>query len=378
MSDMLQSGTDRMIYDFLRSTGLSPEPVVCFASNGTVMQNSSARRFSAEDLTAIQLAASDAPARGGRASAATSLGEVDLNVQRYAGRENCLVRITVRESEQPAESAEHARRAPALVGVSAEWDETVRAVERGRATSRPLVIAGETGSGKTSLAAGAAFGAAGSVPGVAVLDAGSFQVVGARLWFERVRGALEKSRILVLCNVDALDPRQLSGLRSMLRATPHQQRVAMTVTVSEVHEAEPLALMFGAHLIPVPALRERPDDIGGLWRAFAQRERPGATAFPDTAALAALGRYDWPGNLRELQTTVAHVLSRRPHGPVTVDDLPAHIRNSRSRGLLVKAEREAIHRALMATGGNRTRAAEMLGISRATIYRKAKSFGIPT
>ncbi len=376
MGDIFQSGTDRLIHDFLRGPGLRPEPVIGFTSHGTVMQNGAARRFSAADLTAIQIASGDADSRG-RARASTTLGEVELSVRCYAGSENRLVGIRMPERGCPRAAQEGRRGALGLVGSSREWTRTVRAMKRARATSRPLLLIGESGSGKTSLAMGAPYGA-GPVPaGVAVIDAGSFEVIGARRWFERVRGALQQSMSVVLCNIETLEQRQLTGLRAMMRATPHLRRITLTATVGERAEAEPFALMFGAHLVEVPALRDRLDDLDVLWREFARRERPAAALQPDPAALEAMKRHDWPGNLRELQTAVAHAFGRRSRGSVTPEELPAHIRRSRSPGLMVQVEQDAIQRALLATGGNRTRAAELLGISRATMYRKAKSFGIP-
>ena len=77
---------------------------------------------------------------------------------------------------------------------------------------------------------------------------------------------------------------------------------------------------------------------------------------------------------RELQTLVADVLSRRKFGSVTLDELPEAIRSPRTTGLIERAEEEAIRRALLEAGGNRLRAAEILGVSRATVYRKMKSY----
>jgi transcriptional regulator of acetoin/glycerol metabolism len=376
MGDVFQSGTDRLIHDFLRGPGLRPEPAVGFTSHGTVMQNGAARRFSAADLTAIQIASGDADSRG-RAKASTSLGEVELSVRHYAGSENRLVGIRMPDRGRPGAPRGSRRRAAELIGHSQEWRDTVRAVERARATSRPLLLTGESGAGKTSLAMGAAYGVGPAPAGVVVIDAGGFEVIGARRWFERVRGALQESMSVVLCNVETLERRQLTGLRAMLRATPHQQHVTMTLTATERSEAEHYALMFGAHAVEVPALRDRPDDLEALWHGFARRERPTAALGLDAAALEAMQRYGWPGNLRELQTLVAHAFGRRPRGDFTEAELPGHIRNSRTQGLMVQVEQDAIQRALLATGGNRTRAAELLGISRATMYRKAKSFGIP-
>jgi len=376
LADILQSGTDRLIYDFMRGSGLREDPVIGFTAQGTVLQNSAARRFSAADLTAIQEAAAHADARG-RAVAITSHGEVRLAVRTYTGSENRLVGITMPAPGRTATVTSIHRELAALAGRSAEWREAVKSVEQARTTSRPLILFGEAGTGKTSLAMNSAYGA-GPVPaGTSVIDAGQFEVIGARRWFDRVRGSLHENMNVVLCNIEVLEKRQLTGLRAMLRASSQIHRVTMTVTATERSEAEPYALLFGAHAIEVPALRDRLEDLEALWAKFAARERPGAALGLDEGALIALGRYTWPGNLHELQTTVAHACSQRSHGNVTVAELPDRIRTSRSQGLMVQAEQDAIHRALIATGGNRTRAAEMLGISRATMYRKAKAFGIP-
>lgn len=359
----------------MQGSGIQENPVIGFISQGTVLQNSAARRFSAADLTAIQVASDHANARG-QAVAATSYGEVQLSVKMYTGSENRLVRVTMPAPGRTATVTPIHRELTTLVGRSVEWRSAVKAVERARTTSRPLLLFGEAGAGKTSLAIHSAYGAAPVPVDTSIIDAGQFEVVGARHWFDRVRGSLYENKNVVICNIEALGKRQLSGLRAVLRASSKEHRVTLTATVATRGEAEPFALLFGAHTVEVPALRDRLEDIEALWAKFAARERPSAAIDIDEEALVALSRYHWPGNLHELQTAVAHSFSLRPRNCITVAELPDRIRTSRAQGLMVQAEHDAIHRALTATGGNRTRAAEMLGISRATMYRKAKVFGI--
>lgn len=96
-------------------------------------------------------------------------------------------------------------------------------------------------------------------------------------------------------------------------------------------------------------------------------------------AAESLADHPWPGNLRELHMVLGDVAARRTAGDVTVQDLPvAYRRSGRSRrlGPLERAEHDAIAAALHACGGNKTRAAEHLGISRTTLYHRIRTLGI--
>ena len=101
-------------------------------------------------------------------------------------------------------------------------------------------------------------------------------------------------------------------------------------------------------------------------------------------ALEALMNYAWPGNVRELRTAIEHavVLSRSER--VSLRDLPVSVRGGATVGetkllqgkdLTVKdAEKQLIMRALRETGGNRTRAAQKIGMSRRTFHRKLHDY----
>jgi DNA-binding NtrC family response regulator len=99
--------------------------------------------------------------------------------------------------------------------------------------------------------------------------------------------------------------------------------------------------------------------------------------------VTALTNYDWPGNVRELENTIERlvVFSR---GEIEVDDLPPavasapQLREQLFDGLptLDELERRYLLHVLQAVGGNRSRAAEALGIDRRTLYRMAERFGI--
>jgi transcriptional regulator with PAS, ATPase and Fis domain len=134
--------------------------------------------------------------------------------------------------------------------------------------------------------------------------------------------------------------------------------------------------------IVVPPLRQRREDILPLARQFvagaAKRFRKRAPALaPDAANL--LLRYGWPGNVRELENALERALALAQSDRIEVDDLPPELgaappapESVDDGRTLAEMERDSIAAALRASGGNRARAAEKLGIGVATLYRKLK------
>jgi len=130
----------------------------------------------------------------------------------------------------------------------------------------------------------------------------------------------------------------------------------------------------------VPALRERPEDITVLAEFFLGEHTPqmGITA----EALEALQRYSWPGNVRELRNTVVRAAILVSDREIGVADLPAAVRDTAQATSflpptsLEQMERQMILQVLNQTGGHYTKAAEVLGISRRTLTRKLKLYGV--
>jgi transcriptional regulator with PAS, ATPase and Fis domain len=127
--------------------------------------------------------------------------------------------------------------------------------------------------------------------------------------------------------------------------------------------------------IEVPPLRERKDDIEPLARFFLERTRPDLRLSADAAA--ALRNHDWPGNIRELRNCMLraaamadYVVEPEHLGPLAA---PSSVQVAR-QGTIENLERELIHSTLAQTGGHHQKAAEMLGISRRTLYRKLRTY----
>jgi DNA-binding NtrC family response regulator len=156
---------------------------------------------------------------------------------------------------------------------------------------------------------------------------------------------------------------------------------------------EDLYFRLAGFRIDVPPLRQRQAEIPLLAALFA-RETARAASRPPVAvtppALAALARYAWPGNIRELKHVVQAAMVMAGPGDVGVEHLPPGVRDAApasaaapvtSGGEALPAsverlERETIVKALNACAGNQTRAAAELGISRRTLLYKMKKLGI--
>jgi len=140
-------------------------------------------------------------------------------------------------------------------------------------------------------------------------------------------------------------------------------------------------------VIRLPPLRERRDDIPLLVSAFlrAAWKRAGRQVELSPGALDVLLAYDWPGNVRQLENTIERIVLFSRGSVVAPDDLPIVLENVRRDtppGLfedlpsLEEVERRYFEHVLRAVGRNRTRAADVLGIDRRTLYRMADRYGI--
>ena len=141
--------------------------------------------------------------------------------------------------------------------------------------------------------------------------------------------------------------------------------------------------VFHIHLLP---LRERREDIPPLARYCLQRvcARMGR-AVPEITpeALKILQQYDWFGNVRELDNVIERALILSDGIRITPDDIPSDMKTIEGDALpppglhsLQSVEREHILRVLREAGGNKTRTAQILGISKKTLYFKLKNYGL--
>ncbi|MGW3407772.1 helix-turn-helix domain-containing protein [Streptomyces sp. NPDC000888] len=260
------------------------------------------------------------------------------------------------------------RAAIPLAGRSGPWRLAVgRATELAR-SREPLLLTGERGTGKTTLARELLAEFAPLVVDAAEGELGSgYQ-------------ELADGRPLLLRHAERLAQPDVAALNSLLHEHPG---APLLVTYTPGPPAGPclqrLLDTLAARAVALPALRERPEDMRELLAALAPKPAPGQPPLTWTLdALRALEQHPWPGNVTELAHLVrALAEDRRTVGPVRRAELPDPVREgpaTRRLSPMEHAERTAILEALRRHGGNKARTAAALGIGRATLYRKLRGY----
>jgi len=191
----------------------------------------------------------------------------------------------------------------------------------------------------------------------------------------------------------ALQEREIDRLGDT-RPLPVDVRVIATTNRSlraQVDAGEFRAdLFYRLHVVPleIPPLRERREDILPLAEHFLRKHeggtRPGAYRISAEFA-AQLENHDWPGNVRELENVIRRSLALAGGltlGPLALDAGNAPSLAQKNPALkpgvtLQEVERQLLEATLASTGGNRTRAAELMGVSLRTVRNKIREYGMP-
>lgn len=153
---------------------------------------------------------------------------------------------------------------------------------------------------------------------------------------------------------------------------------------------EDLYYRLGVITIDVPALRTHPEDIPSLAANFMDTLESNGMLRKEisSAAMDVMQSYTWPGNIRELRNVIERVMVLVDRDIVEIGDLPPAIQKQSieqrtdvlpKKGILPtlrEMERTYIEQVMKQYGGQRTKAAEILGITRATLYNKLKKYGV--
>jgi two-component system, NtrC family, response regulator AtoC len=307
-----------------------------------------------------------------------------------------------------------------ITGSSAKIQDLLRMVSRLKETRTPVLITGESGTGKELVARAIHFrGALARMPFVAV-DCGSLvpTLMESEL-FGHEKGAFTgalKSKAGLFQSADGgtifLDeigelPLEMQAklLRVLqekeVRPVGSNDKVPVDVRVIAATNRDLEAayrastfrkdLYFRLNVVAVhlPALRERRSDIPQLVHCFLDRYAPGENMQISPAAMKSFLQYDWPGNVRELENCITRAIALGDHKVIDIGDLPSEIRAAPpsdmstqdaaalSTTALADLERMTVLRVFEQAGGDKRLAGKMLGISRATLYRKLKQYNIP-
>lgn len=272
---------------------------------------------------------------------------------------------------------------PGIVGKSTAWQRTCQAVDAHSRDREWFVLEGEAGVGKLALLHGV-HQLRSPRASLRVVDAADLE--DPDVWLDMVEQALANSvGSLVLRRVHLLPPAVTADLALVLQehaddvSQDSPPWVAMTMRASPRNsDVDGQLLPLFPHTVEVPALRHRIEDINQLVPKLIGRLTRGAGLRCSPEALRQLMRLPWVGNVEQLRQVLSRVVQQRRSGTIELDDLPPGCRASSRRQLsqMEALERDAIVNALIANSGSKVNAANDLGMSRATIYRKIRDYGI--
>jgi DNA-binding NtrC family response regulator len=306
-----------------------------------------------------------------------------------------------------------------IIGVSPAMIEVFKLVARVAPTRATVLITGESGTGKEVVARALHYNSPRSAgPFVTIHCAGLAETLLESELFGHVRGAFTGAvsarrglfesghgGTVFLDEIADISP---STQAKLLRVVEQQEIKPVGATdpiridarlvaatnkdlVSEVRTGrfrEDLLYRLNVVRVELPPLRQRREDIPALavhfLRRYAQESGKTITGIaPETMLL--LEAYAWPGNVRELENVIERAVAMSSHAILLPHDLPSHIVPSSTAPLLEDAAslssldeltRRHLVRVLAATGGNKKRTAEILGVDRRTLYRMLERYAM--
>jgi DNA-binding NtrC family response regulator len=322
-----------------------------------------------------------------------------------------------RKEEEPPPPAAGAP--SGLIGRSAPMLDVYKQIARAADSSSPVLLVGESGTGKELVARaihshskrakdpfvaincgavvetlleselfghvrGAFTGAVSDHPGI-FLQAG-----GGTVLLDEIGETTPAVQVRLLRALEEGEVRPVGGSRSR----PIQARVIAATNVdleraiAEGRFRQDLYYRLGVLVIRIPPLRDRRTDLPLLINQFLDEAcaRAGRRKTLSSESLDALMRHGWPGNVRELRNMMERLVMFGQGDTIDIPDLPETItvhRRAPQEGpfsdlpTLDELERRYLLHVLDAVGGNRTRAADVMGIDRRTLYRMAERFNVP-
>lgn len=328
-----------------------------------------------------------------------------------AAVQRSLDKLSLRKHGEHRQIATPAPRPHGIIGESEPMQYVFRAIEKAASTSAVVLISGESGTGKELVARAIHYGSersaapfvpvnCGGIPdglleselfghmkgaftGATESRAGFFHTAdGGTIFLDEVSETSPSMQVKLLrvlqdheiCMVGSSRPRNVD-----VRILAATNKDLMGLVKKGIFRKD-LFYRLNVITIPLPPLRERGDDILLLTSHFTKRyatesDRPNLRF--SEQAIGVLREYDWPGNVRELENVIQRLVLMTEGDVIHVPDLPSLMRFSalKSVGLtrsLAEVESEYISNVLASVNGNKTRAAEILGIDRKTLREKLR------
>jgi DNA-binding NtrC family response regulator len=341
------------------------------------------------------------------------LDELRLFLRRMADKVRLVEENLYLRERSETETAVHG-----IIGNSTGIQNVLRLISRLKDTRTPVLISGESGTGKELVARALHFrGTMANLPFVAV-DCGSLvpTLIESELFgYEKgaFTGALRsKSGLLQSADTGTIFFDEVGELplemqakllrflqEKEIRPVGSNQRIKVDVRIMAATNRDldveykkgtfrkDLYFRLNVVTISLPPLRERRSDIPILTAFFLERLAPGRGVQVSSNAMKALLAYDWPGNVRELENCLERAVALGDQRIIEINDLPPAIAHSEVQAEALDSqefsgtdlediERATIKRVFSHVKGDKALAGKMLGISRATLYRKLKRYNI--
>ena len=310
-----------------------------------------------------------------------------------------------------------------IVGSSSKIQDVLRMVARLKDTRTPVLITGESGTGKELVARAVHYRGSFAQRAFVAVDCGSLvpTLIESELFgYEKgaFTGAIKSKEglfqaasggTIFLDEIGELPMEMQAKLLRVLqekevRPVGSNQRVKVDVRVIAATNRDLEAaykdgkfrkdLYFRLNVVTlhIPALRERKSDIPTLVHYFLDKFAPGRMITISPEAMECMLQYDWPGNVRELENVVERAVALGSESTLEIHDLPPAVHEGANSHVpmvrtsqpkppasdtdLEELERATIQRVFEQVNGDKALAGKMLGISRATLYRKLKRYNI--
>jgi DNA-binding NtrC family response regulator len=398
VADLVMPGMDGLVLLKSLRAELPSSPVILLTGHGTIDSAVSAVKEGAYDYLTKPV----------------DLGRMRLVLDKAVEQADVLREVTLLRRQLT-----QSRGLGPLIGSSPEMQHVYRLIELAAETSAPVLILGESGTGK-ELAARTVhqLSARRSGPFVAVNCAAIPETLLESELFGYEKGAftgalgrragyfeLADSGTAFLDEIAEMTPAlQAKYLRTLqdgsVRRLGGQNQIQVDVRVIAATNQDPLRAIkegkfredlyyrLNVFNIPIPPLRQRKSDIPLLVDAFVNEfsEKYGRRITGvDDEALARLGQYSWPGNVRELRNWIERAVVSSggdriaaehiaPLPGATAEAPPSDAVTVPVGVTVDEAERQLVMRTLASVGNNRTRAADILGMSAKTLYNKLKRY----
>lgn len=241
-----------------------------------------------------------------------------------------------------------------------------------------VLVDGLGGSGRLAVAQDILGARSGAEPAVIV--------AGSPDWRVRVEEHLADGRDVVLRRLERLAEGEAADFEQLVldhtsAVDRNESTSILALTASSARAAAPVRAVLErvSDRHDVPPLAEDRGRIPTLVRDLLLELDPEGRHSLAPPALQALLQHHWPGEVRELRRTLFELLANEPPALIERGHLPPHLRNPQPRRqltLMEAAERDAIIKALAMSDGNKSAAAELLGIGRTTLYRRMRQLQV--